>query len=225
MPGAAWQRSCCSVGCGHIGAVTTHVEVLFRCPPQDMIACTGGEQATAAGAAGAAAGVPGSSQGVRQTLSRSTSGSSSSNQGWSSTLAAAAAVPSGNAQASLQQHYSSQQQQLQQQQQGVGGSPCRLSEWAARPAGGGAVPLLLMGGADGSVRGWDLRVASLGQPWMATHPHTGTAGSTGLCVCASTLGCLLLCGMMLRGQQLHSAACYWIKMLKLSVHSTLLHLA
>jgi hypothetical protein len=171
VPGAAWQAGCCSVGCGHIGAVTTHVEVLFRCPPQDMIACTGSKPAAAVGAA---ATMPGSSQGVRQALSRTASGSSSTTQGWSAApaagAAAAAAATSGNAHTSPHhQHYSS----LPQQQQGLGGSPCRLSQWSARPAGGGSVPLLLTGGADGSLRGWDLRLGSLGQPWMATHPHTG----------------------------------------------------
>lgn len=147
MPGAAWQASCCRVACGHVGEVTTHLEVLFRCPPQDLIACSGAADAAGAG---------NSSQGVRQPLSRSGSGSSSSH-GWGGSAAAG------------------EQHARQQQQQQVGGSPCRLSEWSERPVGGGAVPLLLTGGTDGSVRAWDLRRGSLGQPWMAVHPHTGAA--------------------------------------------------
>jgi WD40 repeat protein len=146
MPGAAWQPSCCRVGCGHIGAVTTHLEVLFRCPPQDLIACTGAAEAAAAA----------SQDVMRQPLSRTHS--SSSSHGLASAAAAA---------------HASEQHHSQQQPQQAGSSPCRSRDWSCRPVGGGAVPLLLTGGSDGSVRGWDLRVSSLGQPWMAVHPHTG----------------------------------------------------
>jgi hypothetical protein len=157
MPGAAWQPSCCSRACGHIGEVATHLEVLFRCPPQELVACTGVAEGTQAAAGVAVAG--GEGRGVRQTLSRS---GSSSSYGCSSTMQTAG-----------DQHHSSKQQH-----QGIGSSPCRLQGWSARPVGGGAVPLLLTGGADGSVRAWDLRVASLGQPWMAVHPHTGEDNSS-----------------------------------------------
>lgn len=42
-----------------------------------------------------------------------------------------------------------------------------------RPLLGGLVPLLLTGGEDGGVVAWDLRVAHLGERWMAVHPHAG----------------------------------------------------
>lgn len=171
VPGAAWHPDCCAVGLGHIGRVSTTLEVTFRCPPQQLLGCCAWGAGADGGHGGAhsslvrpvswhfsssAAARADQTGGVGTSAYSSNDGSSSGDLG------------SRGAQAHAQHH----------QQQSEGGSaglmcPAAAQGWCRRPAQGGWVQLLLTGGRDGSVRAWDLRLQHLGHTWMSVHPHTG----------------------------------------------------
>lgn len=188
VPGAAWHPDCCMVGCGHLGRVSTTLEVTFKCPPQHLLGPAWGADASSAGHhTPNSLARPVSWQFSSSAARGSHSGRSSLDGGNNSSGDGGRPPPH-----SLQnQSYHQQQEDDKQQQWGVGGGVCPAvaQGWCSRPVQGGVVPLLLTGGRDGSLRGWDLRLEHLGQPWMAVHPHTGKGGGLvrgrGLCSCGS----------------------------------------
>lgn len=177
VPGSAWHPSRCKAAMGHIGPVTTSLEVAFRCPPAGLISST-----PAAERAG---------HGARTSPS-----------------------------AQQQQHQQYQQQYQQQLHSplpvaGARHPPCDQGSRVA--AGGGGVPLLLTGGADGSLRAWDLRAAHLGQAWMAAHPHSGDTtlpGEQKSAVCKSAghmpnIRACTTCSFIVRCRCMHGCAGVW----------------
>jgi hypothetical protein len=165
IPGAAVHPDCCIVGSGHIGRVTTTLEVTFKCPPQHLLRPEGStawhsthgslprpvnwhfssaraEHGTARGSGGEGSGACGSGDGG--------SGSGGPAQG-------VYEIECGGLQCVAEQ-------------QG----------WCERATQGGSLPLLLTGGRDGSLVAWDLRLSHLGHTWMAVHPHAGREVGVGV---------------------------------------------
>jgi hypothetical protein len=74
------------------------------------------------------------------------------------------------------------------------GSTAMSTTWSSRPLQGSAVPLLLTGGADGSLRAWDLRRHTLGACWAAAAPHLAPVQALALPPASARLpwsGCVL----------------------------------
>jgi hypothetical protein len=183
VPGAAWHPDCCVVASGHVGRVTCSLEVAFKCPPQQLLGCPG--------SAAAAAAEPAAASGPHGSLAHAVNAQASGHT--HGTLRAASSHASSAASAATQQQPAGATAGL-----GAAGivhcgvvtaaaAQCPPPGSSERPAQGALVPLLLTGGRDGSVRGWDLRCRHLGQPWMAVHPHTAPVDALVLPPVASRL--------------------------------------
>ena len=174
VPGAAGHPDCCCVGAGHMGRVSTTLEVTFKCPPQHLLGYPGPVGAGTGAAAGADPMHGGSlprpvSWHFSSTAARAGESSARSSQdggyGYGQYCADSSSGNGGNSRPC------GQQQQYQQFE--AVECPAAAQGWCRRPAGGGVVPMLLTGATDGSLRGWNLRMQQLGHTWMAAHPHTG----------------------------------------------------
>jgi hypothetical protein len=162
VPGAAWHPDCCVVGSGHVGRVSTTLEVTFKCPPQHLLCCAGAPETTAWTSTHGGLQRPVNWHFSSTAAGRADSSARGSHDGgWTS-----GADGSSSSRAVQDRCY-----------EAVPECPAAAQGWCRRPAQGGVVPLLLTGGRDGSLRAWDLRLQHLGQPWMVVHPHTGATGN------------------------------------------------
>jgi hypothetical protein len=166
IPGAAVHPDCCIVGSGHIGRVSTTLEVTFKCPPQHLLRPEG------------------------STAWHSTHGSLPRPVNWHfSSTRAEHGTARGSDVEGAGGCGSGDGSSCGGPNQGVyevgglecGGLECVVEQqgWCVRPPQGGALPLLLTGGRDGSLMAWDLRLSHLGHTWMAVHPHAGTREGVG----------------------------------------------
>jgi len=186
-PGAAWQPGSCHIGQGHTGPVSSTLEVVFRCPPEDLVGCLAGTAAAAAAATPAADEACAGAGSRRSSVDITSSGlpSQAGRRVPSRRFSSTSVESNTTASPGINTTSSSSSSKA--------GTGCH----SQRPPGGGAVPLLLTGGSDGSVRAWDLRAAHLGQAWMTVHPHTGESWAPA--VSGSTLRFPKVSWRLLRG--------------------------